>query len=52
MYGIGLRPVGGDLVPTIPGCMCELLGSEVSENIALKMGVKFAASFNMGKGLR
>ena len=24
-------------------------GSEMSENISLKMGVKFAASLNMGK---
>ena len=26
-------------------------GSEMSENISLKMGVKFAVSFNMGKNL-
>ena len=29
----------------------ELQGSEMNENISLKMGVKFAASLNMGKNL-
>ena len=31
--------------------MGQLQGSEMSENISLKMGVKFAASLNMGKNL-
>ena len=44
----------------VPGCVCSkvkdmgpfsALGSEISENISLKMGVKFAASLNMGKNL-
>ena len=52
---------GGDLVPTVPGCVCPkvkdmgpffwLLASEMNENISLKMGVKLAASLNMGKNL-
>ena len=29
----------------------QLQWSEMSENISLKMGVKFAASLNMGKNL-
>ena len=29
----------------------QLQGSEMSENISLKMGVKFAASLNMAKNL-
>ena len=29
----------------------QLQGSEMSENISLKMGVKIAASLNMGKNL-
>ena len=29
----------------------QLQGSEMSENISLKMGVKFAASLNMSKNL-
>ena len=29
----------------------QLQGSEISENISLKMGVKFAASLNMGENL-
>ena len=51
----------GDLVPTVPVCVCPkvkdmgpffwLLGSEMNENISLKMGVKLAASLNMGKNL-
>ena len=54
-------PGGGDLVPTMPRCVCpkvkdiwvlfQLQGSDMSENISLKMGVKFAASLNMGKNL-
>ena len=52
--------MGGDLVLSLPGCVCPkvkdmvlswLQGSEMSENISLKMGVKFAASLNMGKNL-
>ena len=56
-----MPPVGGgDLVPTMPGYMCpkvkdmgpfQLQGSEMSENISLKIGVKFAASINMGKNV-
>ena len=53
----GINPQGGDLVPTMPGCvypkvkevLFQLQGSKMSENISLKMGVKFAASLNMGK---
>ena len=33
------------------GSSFQLQGSEMSENISLKMGVKFAASLNMGKTL-
>ena len=42
------------------GCVCpkvkelfifQLQGSEMSENISLKVGVEFAASLNMGKNL-
>ena len=42
----------------MPGCVCPKVkdmgpfsaqGSEMSENISLKMGVKFPPSFNMGK---
>ena len=33
------------------GSFFQLQGSEMSENISLKMGVKFAASLNMGKNL-
>ena len=44
----------------MPECVCpklkdmgpfQLQGSEMSENISLKMGVKFAASLNMGTNL-
>ena len=44
----------------MPGCVCPkvkdmgpfwLQGSEMSENISLKMGLTFAASLNMGKNL-
>ena len=51
---------GGDLVITMPGCVCpkvkdmgplQLQGREMSENISLKMGVKVAASLNMGNDL-
>ena len=52
---------GGDLVLSLPGCVRPkvkdmrvivwLQQSEKSENISLKMGVKFAASLNMGKNL-
>ena len=47
---------GGDLVPTMPGCVCpkvkfvgrfQLQGSEISENISLKMGVQFTTSIWM-----
>ena len=49
---------GGDLVPTMPGCVCPKVkdmgpfstSSEMSKNISLKMGVKFAASLNMAYG--
>ena len=49
---------GGDLVPTVAGVCVQksrtwvpfqFQGSEMSENISLKMGVIFAASLNMGK---
>ena len=33
------------------GSFLGFKGSEMSENISLKMGVKFAASLNMGKNL-
>ena len=33
------------------GYLFHLKGSKLSENISLKMGVKFAASLNMGKNL-
>ena len=33
------------------GVLFQIQGSEMSENISLKMGVKFAASLNMGKSL-
>ena len=33
------------------GSLFQLQESEMSENISLKMGVKFAASLNMGKNL-
>ena len=51
---------GGHLVPTMSGSVCpkvkgiglfQLQGSEIRENISLKMGVKFTASLNMGKNL-
>ena len=51
---------GGDLVPTMPRSVrpkkrtwvtFQLQGSEVSENISLKMGIEFAASLNIGKNL-
>ena len=50
---------GGDLVPTLPRCVCTkvkdmifgLQGSETSENILLKISLKLAASLNMGKTL-
>ena len=48
---------GDDLVPTMSGCVCPKVKdmgpfsacdmSEMSENVLLKMGVKFAVSFNM-----
>ena len=49
---------GGDFVPTMPGCVCpkvkdmglfQFQGSAMSDNISFKLGVKFAASLNMGK---
>ena len=48
---------GGDLVPTMPRCVCTkvkdiifwLQGSETSENILLKISLKLAASLNIGK---
>ena len=48
---------GGNLVPTMPGCVrpkVEDMGSfrlQMSENISLKMGTKFARSLNMGENL-
>ena len=52
---------GGHLVPSLPGyvhpkvkdiwVLFGLQGSEMSENISLKMGVKFAVSLNMGENL-
>ena len=51
---------GGNLVTTMPGFVCPKLkdmgpfwlqGSEMSENISLKLGIKFAASLNMGENL-
>ena len=33
------------------GSLYQLQGSEMSENISLKMGVEFAASLNMGKNV-
>ena len=46
----------GHLVPTMPGCVCPKVKDigcffGMSENISLKMGVKFAASVNMGNNL-
>ena len=46
-----------DLVPTMPGCVCPKVtdmglfsaSREMSENISLEMGVKFAASLHTGK---
>ena len=42
----------------MPRCVCpkvedifRLQGSEIGENISLKMGVKSAASLNMGKNV-
>ena len=35
----------------LPWVLFHLQRSEMSENISLKMGVKFAASLNMGKNL-
>ena len=35
---------GGDLVLTLPECVCR----KVKDMISLKMGVKFATSLNMG----
>ena len=51
---------GDNFVLSLPICVCQKVkdmgvfqpqGSEMSENILLKMGVKFAASLNMGKNL-
>ena len=55
--------VGGNLFPTMPGCVfpkvkdfgpfpaTTLQEGELRENISLKMCVKFVASLNMGKNL-
>ena len=53
-----LNTQGGDLVPTMPGCVCPKVKDigpfsasreGMSENISLKLGVKFAAPLNIGK---
>ena len=44
--------MGGGGGASLPGCVCpKVQGSDMSENISLKMGVKFAAPLNMGKNL-
>ena len=59
----GLQTQWGDLVSTIPGCVCRkvkdmgpffflLQESEMSEMISLKMGAKFGTSLNMGEKLQ
>ena len=58
---MGFKPGGGgDLVLTIPGCVCRkvkdmgrfgLQVSEMSEIISINMGAKFGTSLNMGEKL-
>ena len=58
--GLGRGGGGGDLVPTMPRCVCPKVkemvnfsaqGSKMNQNISLEMGMKFAASFNMSENL-
>ena len=55
----GIHAWGGDLVSIMPVCVClkvkemdsflSLQVNELNEKMSFKMGVKFAASFYMGK---
>ena len=60
MWGYTFPAQGGDLVPTMPGCVClkvkdmgpfRLQVSEISENKSYKMDVKIDTLLNMGENL-